>query len=152
LFLCFDIGKYFTDTEVRGVIDLSTPQKEQILNQIHEVMQTTARIPSAVWLSGITQLIARVDQPKRLEGLLFMLIRFSVLDYPQATLWNLMSVRNLSSHSERFDVIWEACKSDLDPTRKTALDTYRDRFRAITSDLIHFCGINLHDPKSKVMK
>ena len=145
LLLCFDIGKQFAEGEVKGQFELTlgTNQKDQVMQTIRESMKNAERVPAAVWMNSMTQLISRVEQPRKLEELLYSLIRIGVLNYPQATLWHLMSVKNstLTERLTRFDPIWDFCKRDLPSERRNELDRLRDKFSQVTNDLIAFCSV-----------
>jgi serine/threonine-protein kinase ATR len=147
LFISFDIGKYLTDWEKESgstnpFDGINKNQREKLINVIRSSMECAKSVPSAVWLNLITQLISRVDQPKQLEDCLFKLIRYSLLHYPHATLWHLMSVENSASNSPKFNAIWEFCKWDLDIRQRNAFEATKAAFQSITSSLIDFAGQN----------
>jgi serine/threonine-protein kinase ATR len=142
LVICFDIGRYCTEADITSPLDsLSRNQKENVLSAIRTSMENAGNVPLAIWLNSITQLISRVDQSRQLEVLLYGLIRYSLLGYPQATLWNLMSIRNSQSNAKLFDPIWDFCSHGLDPEQRALLDDARTTLQSITSDLISFADL-----------
>lgn len=155
--LYFDIGKIFTykndDENVNGYFDkLSKNQKESVLNSMTEtVIKKIPGIPSVVWLNALTQLISLVEQPKPLEGVLFDLIKISIIYFPQPSLWQLMQIQNSTSTNRpmKLDMIWEYVKKDTTSEKFSELNLLREKFHLVTTHIITLIGQSIGATKSK---
>ncbi|OHT11015.1 PIKK family atypical protein kinase [Tritrichomonas foetus] len=146
LLLFFDGGRYFIPDVSRGAAfdTLSKNQKEQILQAMKESMLKVDDVSSLVWQNAITQLISRVDQPKGLEDILFKLIKISVVDYPEQSIWHLMSISHskVPTRSPKFEFIWDYIRKNVDSSSvMREIETIKMKLTSITTQLINLCSL-----------
>ena len=147
-FIFFDIGKYFTNRNDSLLpIDLGKGQKEGILNSMKESMKIVDQVHPGVWLNSLSQLISRVEQvqSKTLEEVLFNLIKLSVVNFVQPSMWHLMSIRHskTSNRSQKYNEIKDYIRKTTNIKIYENIENIDDQLFRLTNRLIQLCTENV---------
>lgn len=155
LFLFFDYGRYFiVGDEEKKIPNMSSNQKKDVFDSMKESMLKVEKVKVGVWLNSINQLISRIDQPKTLDEILYKLIKLSVLEYPESTLWYLIPIKHstVANRKPKWEKLMEYIKRNLPKDFLTKLIKYTDNLASVAQNIIDLCSSNPGSSKSRVIK